>query len=255
MVEHGEVQLPSSNTGAATELADELRPVSGATGPRTATASKSAVNIGQAIALRPKGAPASPPPPATAPDAPQNLAATAAAGSVTLAWTAPVSDGGDAIANYAIYRGTSPGTETLLATSGTATTYQDTTVSNGTTYYYKVAAKNSVGTGPKSNEASATPTVASVPTAPRNFTAAPAKPRGISVGWNPPSSDGGSAIIGYRIFRGTAAGAEILLADVGNVTSYQDTSATRGVTYYYYAVAVNTIGAGPPSAEASAIAR
>jgi len=46
-----------------------------------------------------------------------------------------------------------------------------------------------------------------------------------------------------------------LLADVGNVTSYQDTSATRGVTYYYYAVAVNTIGAGPPSAEASAIAR
>jgi hypothetical protein len=42
------------------------------------------------------------------------------------------------------------------------TTFTDTTVSNGTTYYYQVAAVNSVGPGPRSNERSATP-LASAP--------------------------------------------------------------------------------------------
>ena len=37
------------------------------------------------------------------------------------------------------------------------TSYTDTTAANGTTYYYKVTAVNSVGEGPASNEASATP--------------------------------------------------------------------------------------------------
>ena len=38
------------------------------------------------------------------------------------------------------------------------TGYTDTAVSNGTTYYYQVAAVNAVGSGPGSNERSATPT-------------------------------------------------------------------------------------------------
>ena len=37
-------------------------------------------------------------------------------------------------------------------------TYHDAAVSNGTTYYYEVAAINSAGTGTLSNERSATPT-------------------------------------------------------------------------------------------------
>ncbi|HEX3265104.1 MAG TPA: hypothetical protein VHR16_05495, partial [Candidatus Limnocylindrales bacterium] len=37
-------------------------------------------------------------------------------------------------------------------------TYTDNAVTNGTTYYYKVAAINSAGTGALSNERSATPT-------------------------------------------------------------------------------------------------
>ncbi|OLS12234.1 MAG: putative protease [Promethearchaeota archaeon CR_4] len=95
---------------------------------------------------------------ATAPSAPQNLQAIAGIGNVTLTWQVPVSDGGTAITNYKIYRGTSSGSETLLTTVGTVLTYVDTNVTVGHTYYYKVAAVNAIGESVQSNEASATVT-------------------------------------------------------------------------------------------------
>ena len=86
------------------------------------------------------------------------LQATAGNGQITLTWAAPVSDGGSSITNYKIYRGTSQGAETLLATAGNVLTYTDSSVTNNQTYYYKISAVNNVGEGPKSSEASATPT-------------------------------------------------------------------------------------------------
>ena len=92
------------------------------------------------------------------PGAPALNAATAGNGSVGLSWTAPTSNGGAPITNYAVYRSTTSGGETFLANTGGALTYSDAAVSNGTTYYYKVAAINSAGTGALSNEVLATPT-------------------------------------------------------------------------------------------------
>jgi len=94
----------------------------------------------------------------TIPTEPQNLVATAGDGRVTLSWSAPRSDGGSAITNYRIYRRTSSTSQSLIATVGNVLSYTDTSVTNGVTYYYQVSAVNSVGEGPKSNEASATPT-------------------------------------------------------------------------------------------------
>ena len=54
----------------------------------------------------------------------------------------------------------------------------------------------------------------------------------MALAWTP-GSNGGSAITGYRIYRGTSAGGETFLANVGNVTSYTDTSAFNGTTYFY----------------------
>src|SRR5690242_21519100 len=53
----------------------------------------------------------------------------------------------------------SSGTETLSATIGNITSYNDGTVTNGQTYFYKVTAVNSIGESSQSNEASATPTM------------------------------------------------------------------------------------------------
>ena len=95
------------------------------------------------------------------PSAPTLAVPTAGNGSVGLSWTAPASNGGATVTDYAVYRSTSSGTETLLANTGGALTYTDTAVTNGTTYFYKVAAINSAGTGALSNEQSATPNAAS----------------------------------------------------------------------------------------------
>ena len=99
----------------------------------------------------------------TTPGAPQNLNAVAGDKKVTLTWQPPSNNGGSAITNYKIYRGTSSGGESYLTTVGNVTSYEDTSVTNGVTYYYKVSAVNSVGEGPLSNEVSATPTPPSLP--------------------------------------------------------------------------------------------
>ena len=95
--------------------------------------------------------------PPTPPSAPRNLAATGGNTQVTLNWQAPASDGGSPLTNYKIYRGSAPGAESLLTTVGNVLTYTDGAVTNGVTYYYQVSAVNSAGEGPRSNEASATP--------------------------------------------------------------------------------------------------
>src|SRR5579883_1735957 len=93
----------------------------------------------------------------TVPGAPSSLAGTPGNTQVSLAWSAPTTGG--AVATYNVYQGTSAGGEsgTPIKTGVTTTSYTDTGLTNGTTYYYKVAGVNSVGTGAMSNEASATP--------------------------------------------------------------------------------------------------
>jgi subtilisin len=103
-----------------------------------------------------------PPPPPTPPSAPTLTSATGGNGSVALAWTPPTSDGGSPITDYEIWRGTTSGTELLHITIPSGTSYTDLPVTNGTTYYYQVAAVNAVDSGPRSNELSATP-LASAP--------------------------------------------------------------------------------------------
>ncbi len=194
-----------------------------------------------------------PPPPPSVPGTPTGLAANAGNGQVALAWSAPASDGGSPITGYAIYRATSSGAETLLTTVGVVTSYTDPGLTNGTTYYYQVAARNAIGEGSRSSEASAKP--ATVPSAPRNVSAKTASTSGVRLTWSAPSSSGGSAVTGYRIYRSTSSGTEAFLVAVGNVTSYTDTATTAGVRYFYKVQAVNAVGQGALSSESSAIAK
>ena len=195
---------------------------------------------------------ATPTAPATKPGAPRNLQATPGDGQVTLNWQPPSNDGGSPILLYTIYRGNSSGGESFLITVPLVTTYTDATVTNGVTYYYKVSATNAIGEGPKSNEASATPSApATPPGAPQGLSATPGDTT-VSLTWSPPSSNGGSPITNYKIYRRTAGGGETLIATIGNQLSYSDGGLTNGVTYYYKVSAVNNEGEGPKSNEASA---
>jgi fibronectin type 3 domain-containing protein len=188
----------------------------------------------------------------TAPGSPTSLSATAGNAAVDLSWTPPSSNGGSGITNYKIYRGTTSGSETLVATIGNVTTYHDASVTNGITYYYKVTAVNGVGEGGLSNEASATPSGGPTKPGAPVLSASPALGRGVQLSWTAPS-DGGSSISGYRIYRSTSPGGEQLLVSVGNVLSLKDTATLRGQTYYYQVTAVNSVGEGLRSNEVHAV--
>jgi len=196
-----------------------------------------------------------------APQPPTGLTADPAVGQVRLAWKVPSSDGGQSITQYFVFRGTSAGGENtvnaLAHVSGSTLSYTDLTVSNGTTYYYEVAAQNSLDRSPLSAEASATPGTVTVtpPSAPQSVTATN-PPGSIVVDWNPPAADGGAPVTSYTVYRGLASGAESPTPYAAGITGTAFTdlyNLVAGTTYYYTVTATNTAGEGPLSAEVSAV--
>ena len=181
---------------------------------------------------------------ATVPAAPAGLTATAGNTSVALSWTASTG-----ATSYNIYRGTTAGGEsaTAIASGITSPSYSDTGLTNGTAYYYKVAAVNSAGTSGLSAEVSATPEPAA-PAAPTGLTAT-AGNASVALTWT--ASSGATS---YNVYRGTTAGGESTTAIATGITSpsYSDTGLTNGTTYYYKVAAVNGGGTSGLSAEASA---
>lgn len=90
---------------------------------------------------------------------PSGLSATAANGAVTLSWTASTG-----ATSYNIYQGSSAGGEgNSAATSVSATSMTISGLTNGQTYYFKVAAVDAGGTSAQSNESSATPAAPPAP--------------------------------------------------------------------------------------------
>ncbi len=99
-----------------------------------------------------------------APSAPKNLQAEAGYGKVSLNWDAPEDNGGSAINEYRIYRGTSSTNMGYLRSiEGEVTRYNDTRIISGQQYYYKVSAVNQDSQGPNSSTVNATPMVDEVP--------------------------------------------------------------------------------------------
>jgi fibronectin type 3 domain-containing protein len=188
--------------------------------------------------------------PATAsvPSGPTNLTVTPGNTTARLTWT-PSSSGSPT--SYTIYRGTQSDGEanTPVGTvNGTTTTFTDTGLTNGKTYFYNIAANNSVGVSPDSNEVSVTPAASpTVPPAPTGL-AATAGNGSVGLTWN--TSAGATS---YSIYRGTAPGAEGT-TPVGTTTSanFTDTGLTNGTAYYYKVTASNSAGTSPSSNEATA---
>src|SRR5215831_3899832 len=85
------------------------------------------------------------------PGAPTGLTATPGNTVVNLSWTASSGATG-----YYVKRSTTSGAEMQIAAQA-GTSFTDTGLTNGTTYYYVVSAYNSYGASSNSNEASATP--------------------------------------------------------------------------------------------------
>ena len=133
-----------------------------------------------------------------------------------------------------------------------ATTFTDTGLTNGRTYFYFVQAFNAVGGSAHSNEVSAIPAAGGGgPTAPAPPTGLNAVPGNGSVGLSWAASAGATS---YSVYRGTSPGGQGSTA-IGTATgtSFTDTGLTNGTRYYYKVRAANAAGSSGLSAEVSAV--
>ena len=180
----------------------------------------------------------------SAPSAPTNLSGTVSTSQVILNWS-PVSDA----TSYNVYRGTVTGvlaTKTKLVSNLSATTYTDTTIVSNTPYFYQVTAVNADGESGGSLEFSTAPQSLS---SPANLTLTNAT-QGITLSW---SAVQGST--GYRVYRGSASGTlnKTRIADNVSVTTFQDTTAVTGITYFYQVTSLNSNAESLASGEVSVI--
>ena len=185
---------------------------------------------------------------ASVPAGPTNLAIRPGDTTATLTWNASASG---APTSYTIYRGTASDGEATApvgTTNGSTTTFTDSGLKDGTTYYYNVAANNAVGVSPDSNEVTVAPAKAgTAPPTPAGL-AATAGNGSVALTWT--ASSGATS---YSIYRGTAPGAEAATA-IGTATSpaFADAGLVNGTTYYYKVTASNAAGTSGKSNEASA---
>jgi fibronectin type 3 domain-containing protein len=178
----------------------------------------------------------------TVPVVPAGLTATAGNAQVSLVWNVST----DAT-SYNVKRSTVTGGPYTTISSPATTSFADTSVTNGTKYFYVVSAVNSAGESANSAQASATPTAPVVPPAAPTGLAATAGNAKVSLDWN--ASTGATS---YNVKRSTVTGGPYTTISSPATTSFADTSVANGTKYFYVVSAVNSAGESVNSVEVNA---
>ena len=192
--------------------------------------------------------------PADAPGKPEGVSADAHDGHIHVNWQPPKDNGGLEISGYLVSVTPAGGeTKTFEAAAG-STTYDVPELLNGLAYSIHVAARNLVGTSSPSANVSATP--AGLPSSPREVFASRGDGR-ISIGWEPPSDNGGLEIEGYEVSWEPASNPETNPEDAGAsggsaALAAGDDNHTiegliNGITYSVSVSARNQLGSSEPS--------
>jgi RHS repeat-associated protein len=183
---------------------------------------------------------------AGAPNAPGNLGGSVSGTTVTLGWTDNSSDE----TGFKLERKTGAGGTygQIAAPAANATSYSDTGLAFGTTYYYRIRATNADGDSAYSNELSRS--IDTLPAAPSGLSAAPSGNSQINLAW----TDASGNETAFKIERKTGAGGTYaqIATTAANATSYSNTGLAANTAYFYRVRAANAIGDSDYSNEASA---
>ena len=169
---------------------------------------------------------------AVAPAAPTVTMTYSDSGKPKLTWSAV-----SGAASYRVYRSESRGTGYSLLGTTTSTSYVNTGAAVGKTYYYRVKAVNSAGTSAYSNIVSGTARTPA-PAAPvlkGGTSSASGKPQ---LTWA--AVDGAAK---YDVYRSNRADGTFSKVGSTDKTTYVNTGAVKGVTYFYKIRAVGASGA------------
>jgi fibronectin type 3 domain-containing protein len=178
------------------------------------------------------------------PGAPQGLAATTGpgVGEISLAWSAPATNGGTEVTGYRLYRGLDAESLELLS-EGPEAGFIDEELGNGVTLVYAVSAVNAVGEGPLSALVSGS--TFDVPAAPGGLVARAGPGDGaITIEWDAPAANGGLDVTHYNVY---SAGFDLHFHLVGQLAAdapreFAETELGAGVARYYHVTAANEAG-------------
>ena len=165
---------------------------------------------------------------------PSSFASAASYQTVDLSWVASSSD---SVANYVIYRGTSSSSLSPLdSVASTVTSYSNTGLTNGTTYYYGIRSKSSSGDYSVMRTTSVTPNVAS----PTNLSATVTTGQA-TLSW---TAAIGSSIAHTLIYQGTSSSNLSLVDSTSDASTATKTitGLINNTTYYFYVRSRGTDG-------------
>lgn len=154
-----------------------------------------------------------PPPPATTPGAPTISAITAGDTQLSVAFTAPTSNGGAAITNYD-YSIDNGSNWTTPSPASTTSPLVITGLTNTTAYPVKIRARNSVGAGTASNGVSGTPAAAPPsppPSSGSSSSAPPAPPSAEVAGVSVRGGSGNSSVVRITLSKPPVAGEQMFV--------------------------------------------
>ncbi|CAG4910146.1 unnamed protein product, partial [Acidithrix sp. C25] len=186
---------------------------------------------------------------------PQNLTAIPTGNKIDLSWSPSTNALGKSPDSYSVYVGSTSGNELKFAikcadSRTTSCTFTPSTL--GATYYFYVVANsatygNSVPSSEVSTIANNYPSQPLIPNATANGTSS------ITISWEAPSSDGGTAITSYQVFEGTAPAKESTspVCTTTTTTTCTVTGLNPSATYYFDVVAKNGTGNSKASNEVS----
>lgn len=179
--------------------------------------------------------------------APSGLAATPQSTSnIALSW----SDNSNDEDGFTIQRSSNGSTWSALASAGSnVTSYNNTGLSAGSTWYYRVQAYVGAETSAWSNTANAT-TLQSPPATPTGMNAVAVSVSQINLNW----VDQAGNESGYRVERSAngSSGWSQLASKGANTTTHSDTGLSANTEYFYRVVAFNSAGDSGYSGVASA---
>ena len=185
-------------------------------------------------------------------DRPGGLTATAGNAQVQLAWDLPATNG-STISDYEIQSSTDGGTtwsSPIAHTTSTTRSRTITSLTNATSYSFRVAAETEWGIGEYSAPVSATPFT--LPGAPTSVVGTSAN-ASVSLSWSAPASNGGATVTDYLI-EYASGGAYSTFSDGSNSnTSATVTGLTNGTAYTFRVSAINAAGTGTASTASSAV--
>jgi alpha-tubulin suppressor-like RCC1 family protein/fibronectin type 3 domain-containing protein len=179
---------------------------------------------------------------ALAPDSVSDLSVNAGSNNAVLSWGSV-----EGATGYHIYRSTVSGSSyARLSSNITGTTYTDSTLDNGATYYYAITAVNDYGESSYSNEVSE---ILALAPKPLTSVSALADTDSVNLSWM--GADGTDS---YSIYRAVYSGGPYV--EIGATITengFEDTNVINGTAYYYVVKGVNIYGESSYSNEVNGV--